>query len=102
MQHRLRDRDQRRIFAYNLGLPGQVFDGQAGLHQNGFRDFDPAVGRYVESDPAGLAAGINTHAYVGDSPLGGWDPLGLLRSEQQRRSESVWMGTKMQSQARMT
>jgi naphthoate synthase len=29
-------------------------DGQAGLHQNYFRDYDPATGRYVESDPVGL------------------------------------------------
>ncbi len=33
--------------AYNLRFPGQVFDGQAGLHQNYFRDYDPAVGRYM-------------------------------------------------------
>ena len=32
-------------FAYNLRFPGQVFDGQAGRHQNYFRDFDPAIGR---------------------------------------------------------
>jgi RHS repeat-associated protein len=38
----------------NVILPGQAFDGQAGLHQNGFRDFDPAIGRYIESDPVGL------------------------------------------------
>jgi RHS repeat-associated protein len=60
--------------AYNLRFPGQVFDGQAGLHQNGFRDFDPAVGRYVESDPAGLrlvsAASINTYQ-VGTKEHGG-------------------------------
>ena len=35
-------------------LPGQVFDGQAGLHANVFRDYDPAVGRYPQSDPIGL------------------------------------------------
>jgi hypothetical protein len=27
--------------AYNVRFPGQIFDGQAGLHQNYFRDFDP-------------------------------------------------------------
>jgi RHS repeat-associated protein len=41
-------------FAYNLRFPGQIFDGQAGLHYNWYRDFDPASGRYVESDPVGL------------------------------------------------
>jgi len=64
-------------FAYNLRFPGQIFDGQAGLHQNGRRDFDPAVGRYVESDPAGLAASINTYAYVDSDPMSFFDPDGL-------------------------
>ena len=46
-------------------------------HQNYFRDFDPAVGRYVESDPVGLIAGVNTYAYTFDSPLLWFDPSGL-------------------------
>jgi uncharacterized protein RhaS with RHS repeats len=47
--------------------------------QNYFRDCDSAVGRYVESDPVGLRAGINTYAYVQDDPVKSSDPLGLLR-----------------------
>jgi RHS repeat-associated protein len=67
-------------FAYNLRLPGQVFDGHAGIHSNGHRDYDPAVGRYAESDPIGLGAGLNTYAYVGGSPTTLADPLGLWAS----------------------
>jgi RHS repeat-associated protein len=63
---------------YNLRFPGQVFDGQAGLHQNGFRDYDPATGRYVESDPIGLNGGINTYTYVDGKPTSEVDPLGLM------------------------
>jgi len=40
------------------------------------RDYDPAIGRYVESDPAGLAASINTYAYVDSDPIDFFDPDG--------------------------
>jgi RHS repeat-associated protein len=46
------------------------------VHYNYFRDLDPATGRYVESDPIGLSAGVNTYAYAPD-PILGADPLGL-------------------------
>ena len=49
---------------YNLRFPGQIVDGQAGLQQNYFRDFDPALGRYLKSDPIGLSGGVNTYAYA--------------------------------------
>ncbi len=45
-------------FAYNLRLPGQYFDAETGKHYNYFRDCDPSIGRYVESDPSGLAGRI--------------------------------------------
>jgi len=64
-------------FAYSFRFPGQLFDGQVGLHQNGARDYDPATGGYAESDPLGLIAGSNsTLTYSLDNPISGADPTG--------------------------
>jgi hypothetical protein len=49
---------------------------RTGLNQNYFRDYDPQVGRYVESDPIGLDGGINTYGYVYDDPVELRDPTG--------------------------
>jgi hypothetical protein len=46
-------------------------------HYNYFRDYDPAIGRYAESDPIGLLGGLNTFGYVESSPLGTIDRMGL-------------------------
>lgn len=44
---------------------------------NYYRTYDPATGRYLESDPIGLAAGPNTYSYVSNTPTMRTDKYGL-------------------------
>jgi len=64
-------------FTLNLRFPGQYFDRESNLAYNYFRDYDPATGRYVQSDPLGLDGGPNLYAYANNAPTMFTDPSGL-------------------------
>jgi RHS repeat-associated protein len=61
----------------NLRFPGQYEDVETATHYNYFRDYDPTTGRYVQSDPIGLIAGVNTFVYVFGQSTKRVDPRGL-------------------------
>ena len=71
------------LFVFNARFPGQWFDKETGFYHNGFRYYDPSLGRYTQSDLLGLEAGWNTYAYVASNPLGGIDPFGLKEGDRE-------------------
>jgi len=56
---------------------GQLYDLETGTDYTVFRNYDPSIGRYVQSDPIGLVGGVNTYTYALDAPLTLADPTGL-------------------------
>ncbi|WP_231669955.1 RHS repeat domain-containing protein [Ralstonia solanacearum] len=68
-------------FTYNLRFPGQIYDAETGKHYNANRDYDPAGGRYIQSDPIGLKGGQwSTYSYVDGAPTSKVDAKGQASS----------------------
>jgi RHS repeat-associated protein len=61
----------------NLRMPGQYYDSESGLFANWNRYYNPAIGRYISSDPIGIAGGLNTFGYTHANPTRRVDPFGL-------------------------
>jgi RHS repeat-associated protein len=62
----------------NLRFPGQYYDAETGLNYNYFRDYNSAIGRYIEADPIGIERGENhLFVYVQNNPVNWIDPKGL-------------------------
>jgi RHS repeat-associated protein len=76
-------------FVLNLRYPGQYYDAESGTNYNMFRTYEPAIGRYQESDPLGLRAGMSTYAYVSGNPLNHSDPFGLANLVYQQSATTV-------------
>lgn len=56
--------------------------------RNWHRDYDPSLGRYLQADPSGLAAGQSLFGYSGQSPLNFVDPMGLQQATHCRELEN--------------
>jgi RHS repeat-associated protein len=52
-------------------------DGLVSLNFADNRVYDPALMRWLQTDPIGLIAGNNVYQFVGNGPTGAVDPLGL-------------------------
>jgi RHS repeat-associated protein len=66
-----------------LRFPGQHADAETGFSYNLNRDYMPNLGRYLESDPIGLAGGLNTYRYARANPVRFKDRLGLDEENEQ-------------------
>jgi RHS repeat-associated protein len=67
------------LFQYNLRFPGQLYDSLNGLHHNYWRDYDPALGRYIEGDPIGLTLWtLSLYPYADSDPVNNIDSDGRL------------------------
>jgi RHS repeat-associated protein len=60
-----------------LGYAGQYTDVETGLVYMRARYYDPTTGQFITKDPL-AAASRSPYGYVGDSPLNGVDPYGLI------------------------
>ncbi len=76
----------------NLRFPGQYGDAETGLHYNMARDYQPVVGRYIQSDPIGLWGGLNTYSYATSNPCRRFDPLGLWSGADAALSSHFYTG----------
>jgi RHS repeat-associated protein len=63
-------------FEFNLRFPGQYFDKETNLAYNVARDYDSAIGSYVQADPIGVLTSLNMYGYGLQNPLTNVDPTG--------------------------
>ena len=56
---------------------GQLMIPEARLYHDKARAYSPGLGRFLQTDPAGFAGGVNLYAYVGNDPVNGVDPSGM-------------------------
>ncbi|GAA0913514.1 type IV secretion protein Rhs [Virgisporangium aurantiacum] len=70
-------------FATDKGFVGGTTDPSTGLTHLGAREYDPALGRFVSTDPILLPGDpqqLNGYGYANNSPITFSDPSGLVRT----------------------
>ncbi|VAX36346.1 hypothetical protein MNBD_UNCLBAC01-1000, partial [hydrothermal vent metagenome] len=57
---------------------GRRFDEESGIYYYRNRQYDPAIGRFLQRDPLGYVDGMNLFSMVGNNPVNKIDPYGLF------------------------
>ena len=68
-------------YVFNLRTAGEYYDAETGLNYNVQRSRDTSTGRFLQSDPTGLAGGISTYSAVANNPLSYVDSTGLQQED---------------------
>ena len=63
-------------FCNSIGYYGYVFNEDSGLYTVRFRTYSPALGRWLERDPAGYVDVMDLYEYVRGGAIDATDPLG--------------------------
>src|ERR1019366_3186953 len=83
------------LIVQNLRLPGQEFEVETSWNHNGFRDYVPTLGRYLEPDPIGihtLASGTGDYMYARNSPINFVDPQGFFPIDWEKLLKAIALG----------
>jgi len=68
------------VTAWFGGLVDGMRDASGQMYMRN-RYYDPATGQFTQTDPIGLAGGLNAHGFAGGDPVSYSDPFGLCPIE---------------------